>query len=140
MGQLRLGVIGATRNENERRLPIHPHHFNRIDADVRARIYLEAGYGQHFRRLRYAAVGLGGRNAFPRAIKGSPNAMSFCCSSPTPAIWPSFATGQVLWGWPHCVQTDELTQCTIDRRQTLIAFESMNLWSRNGAFKLHVFH
>ncbi len=35
MGQLRLGVIGATHKENERRLPIHPHHLNRIDADVR---------------------------------------------------------------------------------------------------------
>ena len=33
MGQLRLGVIGATRKENERRLPIYPHHLNRIDAD-----------------------------------------------------------------------------------------------------------
>ena len=48
MGQLRLGVIGATRKENERRLPIHPHHFDRIDADVRASIYLEAGYGERF--------------------------------------------------------------------------------------------
>jgi alanine dehydrogenase len=48
MSQLRLGVIGATRKENERRLPIHPHHFDRIDADVRASIYLEGRYGEHF--------------------------------------------------------------------------------------------
>ena len=48
--------------------------------------------------------------------------------------------GQVLWGWPHCVQDRELTQQAIDRRQTLIAFEAMNLWSRGGSFKLHVFH
>lgn len=47
MGQLRLGVIGATRKENERRLPIHPHHFDRTDAD-RASIYLERGYGEYF--------------------------------------------------------------------------------------------
>ena len=45
MGQLRLDVIGATRKENERRLPIHPHHFDRIDADVRASIYLEGDMG-----------------------------------------------------------------------------------------------
>jgi hypothetical protein len=43
MGQLRLGVISATRKDNERRLPIHPHHFDRMHADVRASIYLEAG-------------------------------------------------------------------------------------------------
>ncbi|MCW2659128.1 MAG: alanine dehydrogenase [Mycobacterium sp.] len=47
MGQLRLGVIGATPKENERRLPIHPHHFDRIGADVRASIYLEGGYGEY---------------------------------------------------------------------------------------------
>ena len=23
--------------------------------------------------------------------------------------------GQVLWGWPHCVQDEELTQVAIDR-------------------------
>ncbi|MBJ7386121.1 MAG: alanine dehydrogenase, partial [Mycolicibacterium sp.] len=48
--------------------------------------------------------------------------------------------GQVLWGWPHCVQDRELTQQAIDRKLTLIAFEAMNLWSEDGAFKLHVFH
>src|SRR3954454_3759181 len=48
--------------------------------------------------------------------------------------------GQALWGWPHCVQDRELTQQAIDRRQTLIAFEAMNLWGDDGAFKLHVFH
>ena len=40
--------------------------------------------------------------------------------------------GQVLWGWPHCVQDAELTQLAIDRRLTLIAFEAMNHWTRDG--------
>jgi alanine dehydrogenase len=48
--------------------------------------------------------------------------------------------GQVLWGWPHCVQDAELTQLAIDRRLTLIAWEAMNHWTRDGAFSLHVFH
>jgi hypothetical protein len=66
VGQLRLGVIGATRKENERRLPIHPYHIDRIDADVRASIYLEGGTGS----IAASPIGsrLGGRNAFPRAI------------------------------------------------------------------------
>jgi hypothetical protein len=45
---LKLGVISRTRKENERRLPIHPEHFDRIDADLRADIYPEHGYGEHF--------------------------------------------------------------------------------------------
>ncbi|HEY5986489.1 MAG TPA: hypothetical protein VIV12_08950, partial [Streptosporangiaceae bacterium] len=46
----------------------------------------------------------------------------------------------VLWGWPHCVQNDDITQLAIDRRLTLIAFEAMNHWSGDGSFGLHVFH
>jgi alanine dehydrogenase len=46
--ELRLGVIAHTAKENERRLPIHPRHVERIDADLRARIVLEEGYGASF--------------------------------------------------------------------------------------------
>jgi alanine dehydrogenase len=48
--------------------------------------------------------------------------------------------GQVLWGWPHCVQDGEIAQLSIDRRLTLIAFEAMNYWNSDGSFGLHVFH
>jgi alanine dehydrogenase len=48
--------------------------------------------------------------------------------------------GQIVWGWPHCVQDAEVTQRAIDRRLTLIAFEAMNHWARDGGFLLHVFH
>ena len=37
--------------------------------------------------------------------------------------------GQVLWGWPHCVQDPDLTQIAIDKRLTLIAWEAMNHWT-----------
>jgi hypothetical protein len=33
---------------NEHRLPIRPLHLERIDADLRKRIYFEHGYGEHF--------------------------------------------------------------------------------------------
>ncbi|WP_308294535.1 hypothetical protein [Streptomyces sp. RKAG290] len=40
--------MSQVRKENERRLPIHPAHFERIDADLRSSIFLETGYGEHF--------------------------------------------------------------------------------------------
>jgi alanine dehydrogenase len=46
--QLSLGVIARSRKENERRLAIHPRHVERIEADLRRRIYLENGYGERF--------------------------------------------------------------------------------------------
>jgi alanine dehydrogenase len=46
----------------------------------------------------------------------------------------------VLWGWPHCVQDEEVTQLGIDRRLTMIAWEAMNHWTADGRFGVHVFH
>lgn len=45
MHQLTLGVASLSSKPSERRLPIHPRHLERIDADLRSRIYLEKGYG-----------------------------------------------------------------------------------------------
>ena len=43
-----LGVLATSHKENERRLPIHPEHFGRIDAELRGRTVLEGGYGTQF--------------------------------------------------------------------------------------------
>lgn len=48
MDLLSLGVMAQSRKENERRLPIHPMHFSRIDADLRDRMFVEQGYGEPF--------------------------------------------------------------------------------------------
>jgi hypothetical protein len=45
MDKLSLGVVATSSKPNEYRLPIHPLHLNRIDAELRERIHLEAGYG-----------------------------------------------------------------------------------------------
>ena len=66
--------------------------------------------------------------------------MSSCSPSRCRQTLSEMREGQVLWGWPHCVQNEEITQLGIDRRLTLIAFEAMNHWSGDGSFSLHVFH
>ena len=58
---------------------------------------------------------------------------------PTDADLPSFRRGQVLWGWPHCVQGPAITQTAIDNRLTCIAWEEMQIW-RGEAWQVHVFH
>ena len=45
---LRLGVLATSRKADEKRLPIHPAHLERIDDDLRAAIMLEHGYGERF--------------------------------------------------------------------------------------------
>ena len=138
MEQLRLGVVATSRKRDEYRLAIHPEHLGRIDADVRRRIFLERGYGQRFGisddRLAAQVGGLRSREELidecdvlllPKPLAEDLNAL---------------AAGKVLWGWPHCVQDEVITQVAIDRRLTLIAWEAMNYWSDEGNFSLHVFH
>ncbi|MCQ4122637.1 N(5)-(carboxyethyl)ornithine synthase [Rhodococcus tibetensis] len=135
---LSLGVIARSNKTDERRLPIHPLHFDRIDADLRSRIHLEHGYGEPFgvsdEQLAHSVAGLRTREELI--------AQSDVVLLPKPLTkdLENLRDGQILWGWPHCVQDPELTQVAIDRQLTLIAFEAMNHWSAEGSFQLHVFH
>ena len=138
MDQLRLGVLGRSRKENERRLAIHPLHVKRIPAGLRERIYLERGYGDHFgvsdEQLAGSVAGLRTRAEL------FADCDVILLPKPQAADLQDMRAGQVLWGWPHCVQDEEITQLSIDRRLTLIAFEAMNYWAADGSFSLHVFH
>ncbi len=138
MGQLSLGVMARSRKENERRLPIHPLHVERIEPDLRARVYLEHGYGEPF------GVPDAQLASFVGGLRSREQLIAECdvilLPKPLPEDLAQLREGQVLWGWPHCVQDEQLTQVAVDRRLTLIAFEGMNHWTDDGRFNLHVFH
>jgi alanine dehydrogenase len=119
-------------------LPIHPRHFERIDPALRRRMFLEHDYARDFdvpddRLARY----VGG-------FRSARGLMEECdvivLPKPSAADLRELPEGKVLWGWPHCVQDEELTQVAIDRRHTLIAWEAMHHWTHEGMFSLHVFH
>ncbi|MHA7268632.1 N(5)-(carboxyethyl)ornithine synthase [Arthrobacter sp. HLT1-20] len=135
---LRLGVLGVSRKPNERRAPIHPDHFSRIEEDVRSRMVVEAGYGVPFGMSDAVLATLVGTVA-PRAevIEGSDVVL---LPKPQAQDLADLKDGQILWGWPHCVQDRAITQLAIEKKLTLIAFEAMNHWASDGGFGLHVFH
>ncbi|WP_229872514.1 N(5)-(carboxyethyl)ornithine synthase [Promicromonospora soli] len=124
--------------ENERRLPIHPNHLDRIDADVRARMIVERGYGADFQLEPGYLEARVGRVAERSEVLESADVLLL--PKPQAADVAAIPEGRVLWGWPHCVQDAGMTQTAIDNRLTLIAFEAMNHWTRRGDFSLHVFH
>jgi len=113
-------------------------HVERIEAGLRERVYLERGYGEAFgvpdERLAPHIAGLRTRDQLIADCD------VILLPKPTPDDLRELREGQILWGWPHCVQNEEITQEGIDRRLTLIAFEAMNHWSSDGSFSLHVFH
>jgi alanine dehydrogenase len=135
---LSLGVVGTSAKENEHRLPLHPEHLSRIDEGTRGLITLEHGYAERFGRSDADLSGLVAGFATREEIIATSDVVLL--PKPQHSDVASMRAGQVLWGWPHCVQDPELTQLAIDRQLTLIAFEAMNHWTRDGAVGLHVFH
>jgi alanine dehydrogenase len=108
---LSVGVLARSQKENERRLAIHPRHLDRIDASLRGSIYLEQGYGERFgmpdEKLAGGVAGLGSRERL----------LADCdvvvLPKPLPQDLRQMRAGQVLWGWPHCVQNSDITQLCI---------------------------
>ena len=138
MSHLTLGVLATTRKPDERRLPIHPLHLDRIAPELRQQLILEEGYGERFGVSDAQLAPLVGRIA-PRA-QVLAEADVVLLPKPQPEDLAELRDGQVLWGWPHCVQDRAITQLAIDKKLTLIAFEAMNHWASDGGFGLHVFH
>lgn len=135
---LTLGVLSGTRKPDERRLPIHPLHLQRIAPEIREHLILEEGYGERLGVPDSQLAAFGARIA-PRAQLLA-EADVVLLPKPQPEDLAELRDGQVLWGWPHCVQDPAITQLAIDKKLTLIAFEAMNHWASDGGFGLHVFH
>jgi len=134
---LRLGVLAHSSKPDEKRLPLHPSHLERIDADLRAHMVLEREYGARFgvadaELEQWVAVA-----SRDEVVAGSDVLL---LPKPQAADLHGLRDGQVLWGWPHCVQDRGVTQLAIDKGLTLIAWEAMNHWTPSGGFGLHVFH
>ena len=138
MNHLSLGVMARSFKENERRLPLHPQHLGRIPDDLRAGVYLEHGYGDRYGMSDDQLKG------WVAGFRTREQLVAECdvILQPKPLLGDiaEMRVGQVLWGWPHCVQDEVLTQVAVDQKLTLIAFEAMNHWNTDGSFSLHVFH
>jgi len=135
---LRLGVMATSRKADERRVPIHPAHLERIDEDLRARMILERGYGLRFGIDDNQLEPLVGAMLDRDEVIAQSDVVLL--PKPQASDLAELRDGQVLWGWPHCVQDREITQLAIDKSLTLIAWEAMNHWQSDGGFGLHVFH
>jgi alanine dehydrogenase len=135
---LSAGVVATSLKQDERRLAIHPAHIERIDPVLRHQLYFERGYGERFGlpddELEPLVAGLRSREEL----------LAQCdvviLPKPLADDLETLRAGQVVWGWPHCVQDARMTQLAIDRGLTLIAFEAMNHWTKAGNFSVHVFH
>ncbi len=136
---LTVGVIGKSLKENEKRVPIHPEHIERIPKELRKQITFEEGYGLRFGMENSTLANLSsGRVASREEILKNFD----CVLMPKPMAkdLSQMREGTIVWGWPHCVQQKEITQVAIERKLTLIAWEEMFTWSRTGDKIMHIFY
>ncbi len=136
---LTVGVVGRSLKENEKRVAIHPEHIEHIPKELRKQITFEEGYGLRFGMVDNTLAKLtSGRVASREEIlKGFD-----CVLIPKPLAkdLSQVQEGAIVWGWPHCVQQKEITQVSIERKLTLIAWEEMFTWSQTGDKNMHIFY
>ena len=138
MNRLTLGVMGRSRKENERRLPLHPAHLRGRQDALRRHVFLEHGYGREFGlsddQLSGSVAGLLSHEELLDECD------IILQPKPLHDDIAELRAGQAFLGWSHCVQDEELTQIAIDKGLTVIAFEAMNHWLPDGSLNVHVFH
>lgn len=138
MNKLKFGVIGTSRKEDERRMPIHPEHLIRLPEQIRRQMIFEEGYGTPFgmsdSELSEQSGGVAKRHELLADIG------NVILLKPLLEDLKELREGGILWGYPHCVQQRSHTQAAIDRKQTLIAFEDMFVWGPDGQIGRHTFY
>lgn len=138
MNKLIFGVIGTSKKEDERRVPIHPEHLQRLPEEYRKQLIFEEGYGAPFGisddELSVQTNGIASRRDLLADVG------NVIIAKPTLADLKDTREGGILWGYPHCTQQQAITQEAIDRKLTLIAFEDMFVWSPSGQMGRHTFY
>jgi N5-(carboxyethyl)ornithine synthase len=138
MKKLCIGVIGTSRKEDEKRVPIHPDHLSRLPEDVRKQLIFEKGYGAPFGKEDDFFVSQAGGVASRHELLSETG--SVIIAKPVIADLQEIREGGLIWGYPHCAQQGDITQTAIDRKLTLIAFEDMFVWSPEGHIGRHTFY
>ena len=138
MNALKIGVIGTSKKVDERRFPIHPAHLPRIPEALRRQLIFEEGYGEPFgisdSEIAAQTGGIATRHELLADIG------TVIIAKPVLADLQELREGGTLWGYVHCVQQRDITQAALDRKQTLIAFEDMFIWSPSGHIGRHTFY
>lgn len=138
MTLLKMGVIGTSMKEDERRVPIHPEHLNRLPEDIRKELIFEKGYGKPFNMEDEQISELTGGIATRGEILADLG--SAIIAKPMLSDLKKLKEGGLIWGYPHCAQQSDITQIAIDKKLTLIAFEDMYAWHPNGQIGRHTFY
>jgi N5-(carboxyethyl)ornithine synthase len=135
---MKTGVFKTSLKENEKRIPIIPEHLKLIPEENRGLLFFETGFGSDYgvsdESISCMGFNLLDRDSIFRECE------LLILPKPTIEDFYKMTIGQTIWGWPHCVQNVEITQIAIDKKLTLIAWESMHIWGDKGDKLSHLFY
>jgi len=135
---MKIALYKTSLKENEKRLPVYPEHFQFLPPILTNSLHLESNYGQDF--------GYTDSDLSSYCVSFLPREELFIeCDIlilPKPTITDllKMREDQILCGWAHCVQQHDITQVAIDKKITVIAWESMNFWSDSNEKIFHIFY
>lgn len=129
---MKIGILGTSNKENEKRFPLHIDHISNFSDDEISKLYFEKSYpGLKDNKS------IGNLNICDRS-----ELFSLCdlviLPKPTEKDFPFLRDNQILFGWVHCVQGEEITQIGIDKKLTYIAWEAMYRWNNDVRLN-HIF-
>ena len=133
---INVAVIGTSRKENEQRVAIHPKQIKNIPENIRKNLFFEKGYGIPFGVSDEKIAVLTGNQLIERKILFE-NFKAIIIPKPEKEDFEEMHEGTRVWGWIHTVQNREITQISIDKKLTLIAWENMNYQGSRG--RTHIF-
>lgn len=135
---MKAGIIKTSNKENEKRIPIFPEHIRYINSNILCNLIFEVGYGIEYGLTDSYLGNLG--CIFASRDKIFKECELLILPKPVEDDLKMMHEGQILWGWPHCVQQTQIAQIAIERRLTYIAWESMHIWGPKGDKLFHCFY
>lgn len=132
-----IAVIGTSKKEREKRVPIHPDQISWIPVETRKHLFFEKGYGVPFDMDDETIFLLTGNHLIERE-KLFDRCKAILITKPVPEDFEEMQEGSLVWGWLHSVQQSIITQYAIDKRLTLIAWE--NMYHQGERDLTHIFY
>lgn len=123
MQMLKLGIIGRSFKENEKRLPIHPMDFQKIPIEFREYIFIDKNYGINF---GYSDEQL---KPYIGGILTKDEIYNYCdvilVLKYTKSDYVKMGADKICWGWHHLVQNKGNVDIILNKNITAISIEQM---------------
>jgi len=129
---MKIGVLWSSQKENEKRYSLHWKHIQTIDKKYLDKLVFEINYPITDNLSKKLGLKFQSREEIFR------NCNLVILPKPTTKDYGLFKTKQILWGWPHSVQGESITEEAIAKKLTLIAWENMFQWDGETK-KEHIF-